>query len=160
MNPAAPGGLMEDTAVAAQLLYESREDYTEYRRSVDYYPEGTLIWLEADLTIRQLSHGAKSLNDFCKAFHGGTGGAAALKVYTFEDVVTALNAVQPDDWAGFLNKRLRSTEPHAPLGGIENGGWKLVYNATVSDYWKAYESETKTVDLSYSLGMLVSDDGP
>ena len=150
---------LEDTAVAAQILYEAREDYTEYRRSVDYYPEGTLIWLDADVTIRQLSQGAKSLNDFCKAFYGGPGGTPALKAYTFDDVVAALNAVQPYDWAGFLNKRLRSTEPHAPLGGIENGGWKLVYTATASDYWKASEGEKKIVDLSYSLGLLVSEDG-
>jgi predicted metalloprotease with PDZ domain len=150
---------LEDTAVAAQVLYEAREDYTEYRRSVDYYPEGTLIWLDADVTIRQLSNGSKSLNDFCRAFYGGPGGAPALKPYTFDDVVAALNAVQPYDWAGFLNKRLRSTEPHAPLGGIENGGWKLVYNATTSDYWKAIEGDKKFVDLSYSLGMLVFEDG-
>jgi predicted metalloprotease with PDZ domain len=150
---------LEDTAVAAQVLYEAREDYSEYRRSVDYYPEGTLIWLDADVTIRQLSHGSKSLNDFCRAFYGGPGGAPALRPYTFEDVVAALNAVQPYDWADFLNKRLRSTEPHAPLGGIENGGWKLVYNATASDYWKAIEGDKKLVDLSYSLGMVVSEDG-
>jgi len=150
---------LEDTAVAAQILYDSREDYTEYRRSVDYYPEGTLIWLDADVTIRQLSKGSKSLNDFCRLFLGGESGKPALKPYTFEDVVAALNAVQPHDWAGFLNKRLRSTEPHAPLGGIENGGWRLVYNEKASDYWHAYETEKKLVDLSYSLGMLVSEDG-
>ena len=62
---------LEDTAVAAQILYDSGRDYSNYRRSVDFYPEGTLIWLEADTTIRQLSHGAKSLDDFCHAFHGG-----------------------------------------------------------------------------------------
>src|SRR5208283_3968176 len=93
---------LEDTAVAAQLLYGAREDYSEYRRSVDYYPEGTLIWLEADVTIRRLSNGSKSLNDFCRAFHGGPGGAPALKPYTLDDVVAALNAVQPNDWAALL----------------------------------------------------------
>jgi predicted metalloprotease with PDZ domain len=78
---------LEDTAVAAQLLYNAREDYAGYRRGVDYYDEGTLIWLEADVLIRDLSKGAKSLNDFCRAFEGGPGGVPALKTYTFEDVV-------------------------------------------------------------------------
>jgi len=150
---------LEDTAVAAQLLYGAREDYSEYRRSVDYYPEGTLIWLEADVTIRRLSNGSKSLNDFCRAFHGGPGGAPALKPYTLDDVVAALNAVQPNDWAALLNERLHSTSAHAPLGGIENGGWKLVYDPTASDYWKAYEADRKVADLSYSLGMVVNEDG-
>jgi predicted metalloprotease with PDZ domain len=46
---------LEDTAIAAQLLYAAPDEYSEYRRSVDYYPEGTLIWLEADVLIRRLS---------------------------------------------------------------------------------------------------------
>ena len=149
---------LEDTAVAAQTLYTAVDDYSDYRRGVDYYPEGTLIWLEADVLIRQKSNGTKSLNDFCRAFYGGTGGAPALKTYTFEDVVAGLNAVQPYDWAGFLNERLHSTSPHAPLGGIENGGWKLAYDATRSDFWKDYEEADKLIDLSYSIGIKVKED--
>jgi predicted metalloprotease with PDZ domain len=107
---------LEDTAVAAQLLYQARSDYADYRRGTDYYPEGTLIWLEADVMIRQLSKGTKSLDDFCRNFHGGPGGAPDLKPYTFDDIVAGLNAIQPYDWAGFLRTRLTSTSPHAPLG--------------------------------------------
>ncbi len=150
---------LEDTAVAAQLLYEARSDYADYRRGTDYYPEGTLIWLEADVMIRQLSKGAKSLDDFCRSFHGGPGGAPDLKPYTFDDIVAALNATQPYDWASFLRTRLTSTSPHAPLGGIENGGWKLTYTAEPSSLSKAHEEFSKNVDLMFSLGMLVKDDG-
>ncbi|HXB72044.1 MAG TPA: hypothetical protein VNY05_27660 [Candidatus Acidoferrales bacterium] len=150
---------LEDTAVAAQVLYDAGSDYGNYRRGVDYYPEGTLIWLEADVTIRQLSKGAKSLDDFCRAFHGGPGGGPALKAYNFDDVVAALNAVQPHDWAGFLNQRLHSTDAHAPLAGIEHGGWKLVYDGERSDFWKAVESDRKEVDQSYSIGLRVKEDG-
>lgn len=150
---------LEDTAIAAQVLYGTGEDYAEYRRSVDYYPEGTLIWLEADVLIRRLSNGAKSLNDFCRAFHGGPGGAPALKTYTFEDVVAGLQSVQPYDWAEFLNTRLHSTGPHAPLGGVENGGWKLIYNGVRSEFWKATEEERKLIDLAYSIGLKVKEDG-
>jgi predicted metalloprotease with PDZ domain len=150
---------LEDTAIAAQILYGTGDDYSEYRRSVDYYPEGTLIWLEADVLIRRLSNGAKSLNDFCRAFHGGPSGAPALKTYTFEDVVAGLTSVQPYDWAEFLNMRLHSTGPHAPLGGVENGGWKLVYNGVRSDFWKATEEERKLIDLAYSIGLKVKEDG-
>jgi predicted metalloprotease with PDZ domain len=150
---------LEDTAVAAQLLYEARSDYADYRRGTDYYPEGTLIWLEADVMIRQLSKGTKSLDDFCRSFHGGPGGAPDLKPYTFDDIVTALNGTQPYDWAGFLHTRLTSTSPHAPLGGIENGGWKLTYTAEPSSLSKAHEEFSKNIDLMFSLGMLVKEDG-
>jgi predicted metalloprotease with PDZ domain len=150
---------LEDTAVAAQLLYDSRDDYADYRRTVDYYDEGTLIWLEADVTIRRLSKDKKSLNDFCRAFHGGPGGKPELKTYTFDDVVAELNKVQAYDWAGFLRDRLQRTSPHAPLGGIEGGGWKLVFNSTKSDIFHDFEDERKHSDFSYSIGLIVKDDG-
>jgi predicted metalloprotease with PDZ domain len=150
---------LEDTAVAAQVLYASSEDYGNLRRSVDYYPEGTLIWLEADVLIRQLSKGAKSLDDFCHAFHGGASGKIEMKPYEFNDVVATLNTVQPYDWAGFFNQRLHSTDSHAPLGGIEHSGWKLQYDGVRSDFWKAYEDKRKFSDLTYSIGLQVREDG-
>jgi predicted metalloprotease with PDZ domain len=150
---------LEDTAVAAQLLYNARDDYAGYRRGVDYYDEGTLIWLEVDVLIRELSKGAKSLNDFCRSFEGGPGGAPALKTYTFEDVVAGLNAVQPYDWASFFNKRLEAVGPHTPLGGIENGGWKLTYNSSRSEMWRNHEEDNKTINMTYSIGLKVSEEG-
>jgi predicted metalloprotease with PDZ domain len=149
---------LEDTAVAAQVLYGVGGDYENYRRSVDYYPEGSLIWLEIDVMLRQQSKGAKSLDDFCRAFHGGKSGAPAVKPYTFDDIVAALNAVQPYDWAGYLRQRVRSVEPRAPLGGVERSGWKLVYDGVRSDFWKAVEENRKEVDLTYSLGIRVKED--
>ena len=150
---------LEDTAVAAQILYEAGQDYENYRRDVDYYPEGVLIWLEADTLIRQLSKGARSLDDFCHAFHGGPGGVPAMKPYNFEDVVAALNAVEPYDWAAFLNERLHSTDAHAPLGGIQRSGWKLVYDGVRSDFWKANEATRRVTDLTYSIGLKLKEDG-
>jgi predicted metalloprotease with PDZ domain len=149
---------LEDTAVFAQVLYDASDDYREYRRSTDYYPEGSLIWLDVDTLIRQLSKGAKSLDDFCRAFHGGPGGAPAMKTYTLADVVASLNAVQPYDWAGYFKQRLESTSAHAPLGGIARGGWKLAYTAERSGWWRADEEYHKRVDLTYSLGLKVKEE--
>jgi predicted metalloprotease with PDZ domain len=149
---------LQDTATAAQILYGSRTDYSDFRRTVDFYPEGELIWLEADVTIRQLSQGKKSLDDFCRAFHGGSSGPPQLKPYTFDDVVATLNAVQPHDWAAFLRTRLDSTGPHAPLGGIVNSGWKLVYNDTAPVLLLDGEAEGKLASFWYSLGIKIKDD--
>jgi hypothetical protein len=74
-------------------------------------------------------------------------------------LIAALNAVEPYDWAGFFQTRLRSTDPHAPLGGITGGGWKLVYIGTRSDLWKAFEQWRKEIDLSFSIGLRVKEDG-
>ena len=111
-----------DTAVAVQLTYSSPRAWLNYRRRVDYYDEGSLIWLEADTVIRNLTQGKKSLDDFCKLFHGGQSGPPEVVPYTFDQVVAALNQVAPNDWRTFLNTRLLGHGPGAPLGGIENSG--------------------------------------
>jgi len=56
---------LEDTAIASQTLRGGHEYWANWRRGQDYYQEGELIWLDADTTIRQLTHDKKSLNDFC-----------------------------------------------------------------------------------------------
>ncbi len=150
---------LQDTAVAAQVLYEARKDWADWRREVDYYPEGTLIWLEADTLIRTRSQGRRSLDDFCRRFHGGQGGPPEVKPYTFDDIVDALNAVEPYDWRTFLNSRLDSTAPHAPLGGIVGGGWRLVYNDVTPGFLRAREEEEKIIDMSFSLGLRLKEDG-
>jgi predicted metalloprotease with PDZ domain len=150
---------LEDTAIAAQVLYATDSDYGSLRRSTDFYPEGTLIWLDVDTLIRQLSKGAKSLDDFCRAFEGGATGKIEMKPYEFNDVVATLNSVQPYDWAGFLNQRLRSTDAHAPLAGIQRSGWKLVFDNVRSGFWKANEERRKYTDMNYSVGMVVKEDG-
>ena len=82
-----------------------------------------------------------------------------MKTYAFDDIVASLNAVQAYDWAGYFKQRVQATSSHAPLGGIERGGWKLVYTAERSGWWRADEEYRKRVDLTYSLGLKVTEDG-
>jgi predicted metalloprotease with PDZ domain len=112
-----------------------------------------------DTTIRQQSHGQKSLDDFCRLFHGGESGPPQVVTYTFDDVVHALNQVTPYDWAGLLKQLVNSTEARAPLGGIERGGWRLVYNDQPNLFIHTGEKVRRSVDASYSLGFVVKEDG-
>ena len=150
---------LADTATAAQLLYEAPAAWANARRGVDFYDEGTLIWLEADARIRQQTNGQKSLDDFCHLFHGPPSGPPEVRTYEFEDVVSALNQIAPGDWAGFLNTRVRAVAPRAPLGGLEASGWRLVYNDTPNEYVTATEKVNKNINLSFSLGLLLKEDG-
>jgi predicted metalloprotease with PDZ domain len=148
-----------DTTIAAQLLYNASNSWSAWRRGVDFYDEGELIWLEADTIIRQQTKGARSLDDFCRRFHGGPNTEPMVKPYTFDDVVNTMNDVAPYDWRTFFTTRLNSLDPHAPLGGITNSGWRLIYNDVESDYQKALEEARKSADFSYSLGLRLNEDG-
>jgi predicted metalloprotease with PDZ domain len=132
--------------------------WRSWERSEDYYYEGQLIWLDVDTLIREKSGDRKSLDDFAAAFFGIGGTSYVPVTYTFEDVVQALNAVQPYDWGSFLRQRLESNGP-APLDGITRGGYKLTYGDTPTDYFRNSELRRRVSDLTFSLGCVVSDDG-
>jgi len=150
---------LADTAVAAPMLYDSPGQGVNRRRSVDFYPEGDLIWLEADTLVRQQTQGKKSLDDFCKLFHGGENSAPRVSPYTYDDVVETLNAVVPYDWNNFFQTRVYEIAEHAPLGGIENGGWRLAWTNDVPPLLKIRETQRKFTDLNYSLGFSLSSEG-
>jgi predicted metalloprotease with PDZ domain len=133
--------------------------WQSWRRGLDYYPEGELIWLEVDTIIRQQTHGQRSLNDFCRRFHGGESGPPRVVPYTFDDIVRTLNEVAPYDWATLLRERVGKPAAHAPLGGIERGGWKLVYTDKPNLFSAAVEKLSMSADFSYSLGFTISAEG-
>jgi predicted metalloprotease with PDZ domain len=68
-------------------------------------------------------------------------------------VIAALNEVQPHDWRAFFHTRIDEITEHAPLGGIEGGGWRLAYTSTPNQHIRAKESVDGEMDLSYSLGI-------
>ena len=150
---------LQDTADAAVFLYDAGGDWSNWRRGTDFYQEGELLWLDVDTMIRRLSNDKQSLNDFCRAFHGGPGGEPALKTYTFDDVVAGLNAVAPYDWAGFLRQRLDSLAPSTPVESVENSGWKLVYNEQPNEFQQNEDTVRKRLNLNLSIGMVLEDDG-
>jgi predicted metalloprotease with PDZ domain len=117
-----------------------------------------LLWLEADTLIRRTSKGHKSLDDFCRLFYGPPSTGPKVLPYDFDDVVRALSAVQPYDWAGFWRERLDRLRPQAPLEGLQAAGWRLELNATPSLMHAAHEADDKDLDLRYSLGFYVDDD--
>jgi predicted metalloprotease with PDZ domain len=151
---------VEDTARMAQVLYNVGGPYNNWRLGTDFYDEGELVWLDADTTIRQMTNGKKSLDDFVAAFHG-LGGNTAPKVvpYTFEDVVAGLNGVVANDWAAFLHERIDSHAATPPLGGIANGGYTLVYKDKPNSWMAMEEADGGAIDFWYSLGLQVGVTG-
>lgn len=146
---------LSDTAVSAQILFGSAAAGQSIRRSADFYDEAILLWLEVDSIIRRKTNGRASLDDFCRRFHGGESGPPMVKPYTFDDVVNTLNAVVPHDWRAHLQERLSSLSARAPVTGITNNGWKLVYNDTPNAVIEANEKRRNVHDYTFSLGFAI-----
>lgn len=159
LGPGRPGRTWRpllDTAIAeAGLGFGGRGGWLNWRRGSDYYEEGDLLWLEVGTIIHRESNGKKSVDDFCQAFYGGPNHGPEVKTYTFDELVNALNGIAPFDWAAFFHSRLNSTSAEAPTGGIENGGWKVVFNAEPP---KSEARRGGPGDL-YSIGLQVGNDG-
>ena len=157
LGPGRPGRTWRpllDTAVGEPMPGRAR-GWLNWRRGTDYYDEGDLMWLEVATIIHRETKGQKSIDDFCQAFHGGPNNGPEVKTYTFDQLVAALNAISPYDWAGYFHERLDSTSPNAPLGGIENGGWKVVYDDKPSKLTGRRGSPTD----AYSIGLQLGPDG-
>jgi predicted metalloprotease with PDZ domain len=140
----------EDPAIASRRP----TPWLSWSRSEDYYSEGLLVWLDADTLIRQRTGNAHSLDDFARRFYGaGHDGEWDVHTFTFDDIVAALNAVMPYDWASFLRDRFERAGTEPPLDGITRGGYRLVYTEERSAYQRSAESHGKTASFAYSIGL-------
>jgi len=149
-----------DTAIAASVL-RGGAAWANWRRSTDYYPEGKLLWLDVDTTIRKLTSDQKNLRDFMTVFLNKGGGTTPTVVpYDFNEIVNDLNEVVKYDWAGFLNDRVYGIHPRVDLEGIEQGGYQLVYRDKPSDYEKASMAlRGPSKDVWFSIGVALEQDG-
>jgi predicted metalloprotease with PDZ domain len=141
-----------DTTNDPIIAQRAPQPWRSWQRSEDYYSEGMLIWIDVDRILREQSGGRRSINDFARAFFGVNDRDYGELTYTFDDVVATLNRVQPYDWAGYLRRRVYQVAEKAPLEGINQGGYRLVYTDTPTDWFKSGEKKSKSVDLTYSGG--------
>ena len=148
----------EDTAIASSILRGGTPSWSNWKRGQDYYQEGELLWLDADTLIRKLTDNKKSLNDFEAIFLGKGGNTGPLIVpYERPELIADLNQVVSYDWAKFLHDRIDNINPHADLAGIEQGGYKLVYEDKPSDAQKTLMAaggrRSGGINAWYSIGL-------
>jgi len=150
---------VEDTTHDPIFGARKAKPFASHARGEDYYNEGSLVWLAADMTIRELSKGQKSLDDFAKAFFGVRDADWGVLTYNFDEVVRTLNAVQPYDWATFLDTKLRQPGQPAPLTGLEKGGYRLVWKEEPNVFDKELMKEGNNLNLTHSLGLTLDKEG-
>jgi predicted metalloprotease with PDZ domain len=135
----------------------SRPTWGNWQRTGDYYDEMVLNWLAADVLMRQQGKG--SLDQFAANFFGIEDGRVSPIAYTFEDVTTGLQQTQAMQWAPWLRNRLDSYGKGAPLDGIEQSGWRLVYGKEPDAVTKLWDESDGETSLAYSLGMYIDKSG-
>lgn len=150
---------LEDTTNDPSIAQRAAQPWRSWQRSEDYYSEGQLMWIDVDRIIRQQSGGKRSIDDFAKAFFGVRDRDFGELTYTFDDIVDTLNHVQPYDWRGYLQHRVYDIAPNAPLEGINQGGYRLVYSDQPTQWIKSLEKGRKFTELTYSGGFGVGNDG-
>jgi predicted metalloprotease with PDZ domain len=148
---------LADTAVDAQQLYSGGGGWDFRTRGVDFYPEGAMLWLEVDALIRKQTKGAKSLDDFCKLFHGVHDGEVGVLPYKLDDVIATLGQVTAYDWKAFFDQRVFAVRAKAPVEGLEAAGWKLAYQPKEPALLKAFESRRKRIVEPWTLGVILDE---
>ncbi len=164
-----PGRLwrsVQDTADASAVLRGVDSAWANWRLTQNYYQEGALLWLEADVKIRQLSHGTKSLDDFAALFFQSRmpqdqlrSAGPTVVPYTFSDIVQALNTVQPYDWDGFWRTHLNALTPRPPTAGLQAAGYDYVYSDAMSAAEAGPIQRAHMAEMYHSLGFQVLPDG-
>ena len=149
---------VEDTGFDPVFGNRKAKPYASLARNEDYYTEGALIWLEADQIIRAGTGGKKSIDDFAKLFFGMRDGDWGQLTFEVDEIVTKLGQVYPYDWATFIDTRLNQPGQPAPVGGIEKGGYKLVWKEEPNPFDKARMAEAKNLPLAWSLGVSIDKD--
>ncbi|HEX4388044.1 MAG TPA: hypothetical protein VH109_05405 [Steroidobacteraceae bacterium] len=148
---------LEDTAVAAQILYGAPDAFSLSRRSVDFYEASMFLWLNVDTELRTRSGGRLSLDDYVKRFYAGTGGQPALKPYGEAEVYATLAGLVPADWRTIIRHHLDSLGPDALLAALKASGWQLSYSAQKNSYLETEQKRRKQTLRNWSVGLLLND---
>ncbi len=156
-NPARRWRNLTDTTFDPSIAARRPKPWASWQRTEDYYNEGLLIWLEVDGILRERSNGAKSIDDFARAFFGGRDGDYGEVTYTLDDVARTLNGVVPYDWKALLTRRISENATGAPLAGLTKGGYRLTYTDQPTKVSK--QGAAGRADATYSLGLVADAQG-
>jgi predicted metalloprotease with PDZ domain len=148
---------LADTAFQPIVTQRRPLAWPSWQRSEDYYSESVLLWLDVDARLRELSGGARSIDDFSRAFFAAPAREGWVSLYERADVESGLRAVAPFDWARLLRERVDGTAQPV-LEGLTRAGWQLVYDDKPNEFTKDSEKARRVTDLSYSLGMTLNRD--
>lgn len=150
---------LADTTHDPIIAARRPKPWQSWQRREDYYREGALVWLEIDQILRTETRGRRSLDDFATAFFGQRDGDWGQVTYDMDEIVSTLTNIHTYDWESLIRQRLDENASGAPLRGLELGGYQLVYRAEPSATQSHAQTSGDYIDLSFSGGLTVENDG-
>jgi len=129
--------------------------WKSWQRSEDYYSEGLLLWLEVDMTIRELSGNARSLDDFGTWFFSPSCSTELANPYDRSDLVAGLNGIQQFDWEDFLAIRIDQIASDPLVAGLQMAGYRLSWSDQPSEWHRCDQKHHSYCDLTFSVGLKV-----
>lgn len=129
--------------------------WKSWQRSEDYYSEGLLVWLEADMTIRRLSNNTRSLDDFARWFFGPSCTTEIASAYDRGDLVADLYRTQPFEWETYIARRIDGIAPDAAIDALLPSGYRLDWSDRPSQWHHCDQRHHSYCDLSFSLGLKI-----
>jgi predicted metalloprotease with PDZ domain len=152
---------LEDTSVANYILRAPSNYWSDLRRDQDFYFEGSLLWWEVDVKLRNLSKGKVSLDDFCKQFMGDLKREGKVVTYELGDIIRILNGLAEYEWEKFFVRRVSTPMETFPLEVVSEAGYRVGYGKSPSGF-QDYADRTlggDSINARDSLGMTLNNDG-
>lgn len=150
---------LRDTEVAAGMLRESSPSWAYLRRDQDYYDEGAMHWMEFDAMIRNGTEGAKSLDDFCRAFFNKDDKGAFAIPFDLAEIVATLNEVYPAPWDSLIDVRVYHPVYTLALDIVDRLGMRLDYTDKKPKAISQRESQYGSINCYESLGLGIGRTG-
>ncbi len=148
---------LADTAVEAQVLYDSPRAWSSARRGTDFYEASVFLWLDVDAQLRTHSGGKATLDDFMGRFYSGQDGKPEVKPYVESDIYAALSAIAPADWRSIIRSHLDVPNTSALLEALKHSGWQLSYSGEKNSYVEVSQKLNKSVIREWSIGLRLNE---
>ena len=143
---------LRDICRSGYLLRGRSPHHAELRRNQDYYQEGALFWLSADMRIRKQSGGTRSLDDVCRIFFGPHGKSA--QDFTEQQLITALNTTSPADWTNSIHRWIDEVG-NLDQSFLVDSGWRM--EDTIATTTTLEPEKVTKEQLRKAIGMVVDD---
>lgn len=148
-----------DSAFDPVIGHLGSRPWADYTWARAYYFAAELLWLDIDQRLREKTGDQRSLDDFARRFFDGRPGDGSLSTYDRQDVIDTLQAICPDDWAGYFRAHVDAPGADTALTWIGRSGYKLVYDDEESAFWHREDALLQRTRLSFSIGVSIGADG-